>query len=90
MTLNNGAEMEIKKSWYNKAKLQDDGVTYITDTEHQYTVYQFGMAKNYFDTENKEEVVGMIIEDLQSTILQLQQMLEKEKEGKQEEREEGR
>lgn len=87
MTLNNGAEMEIKKNWYNKARLQDDGVTYITDTEHQYTVYQFGMAKNYFDVESNPEVVKQIIADLQSTIKQLQEMLEKENE---QEREEGR
>ena len=44
----NGVQIEIKKSWYNKSQLQEDGITHIIDTEHQYPVYQFGLAKNYF------------------------------------------
>lgn len=80
MQLNNGVELEIKKSWYQKSKVQEDGITHIIDTEHTYPVYQFGMAKNYFDIEDKAEVVNVIIDDLQTTIRQLQQMLEQEKE----------
>ena len=44
----NDMQIEIKKSWYNKSQLQEDGITHIIDTEHQYPVYQFGLAKNYF------------------------------------------
>ena len=86
MTLNNGMEMEIKRSWYNKTKVQDDGVTHIVDPK-QYIVYQFGMAKNYFDAESKQEAVQQIIDDLQSTISQLQEVLKQDKE---QEIEEGR
>lgn len=83
MTLKNGIEMEIKKSWCNKTKVQEDGVTHIVDPT-QYTVYQFGVAKNYFNTESKQEVVQQIIDDLQSTISQLQEMLRQEKEQEKE------
>ena len=56
MKLNNGAELEIHKTWYNKTRVQKDGVTHIVDpTPH--TVYQFGMAKNYFDIEERVDVV---------------------------------
>lgn len=89
MTLKNGMEMEIKKSWYNKTKVQEDGVTHIVDPT-QYTVYQFGVAKNYFNTENKQEVIQQIIGDLQSTISQLQEMLRQDKEQEQEQEKEGR
>lgn len=83
MTLKNGMEMEIKKSWYNKTKVQEDGVTHIVDPT-QYTVYQFGVAKNYFNIESKQEVVQQIIGDLQSTISQLQEMLRQDKEQEKE------
>lgn len=80
MELRNGAELEIHKTWYNRTKVQEDGVTHIVDpTPH--TVYQFGMAKNYFDIEEKPEVVKQIITDLKSTIKQLEEMLEKENEN---------
>lgn len=78
MKLNNGAELEIHKTWYNITKVQPDGITHITDTEHQYPVYQFGMAKNYFDIEDKVVVVDAIIADLKTTIQQLEQMKQKD------------
>lgn len=77
MQLSNGMELEIIKNWYNKTKVQEDGITHVVDPE-KHTVYQFGMAKNYFDVEEKSEVVKQIINDLESTIRQLQQMLNKE------------
>ncbi len=77
MKLNNGTELEIHKTWYNKTKVQEDGVTHIVDpTPH--TVYQFGMAKNYFDIEDKVAVVDAIITDLKTTIQQLEQMKQKD------------
>lgn len=81
MQLDNGVEMEIKKSWYNKSHVQADGVTHIIDTEHNYPVYQFGMAKNYFDIEDKAVVVETIISDLKSTIEKLQQMVKQDREN---------
>ncbi|MGN1326490.1 MAG: hypothetical protein ACI4VQ_00160 [Clostridia bacterium] len=74
----NDMQIEIKKSWYNKSQLQEDGVTHIIDTEHQYPVYQFGLAKNYFDMEEKSDVIRTIIKDLEGMIQTLGELLEKE------------
>ena len=74
----NGVQIEIKKSWYNKSQLQEDGITHIIDTEHQYPVYQFGLAKNYFDIEEKSDVIRTIIKDLEGIIQTLGELLEKE------------
>ena len=74
----NGVQIEIKKSWYNKSQLQEDGITHIIDTEHQYPIYQFGLAKNYFDIEEKSDVIKMIIKDLEGMIQTLGELLEKE------------
>lgn len=74
----NGVQIEIKKSWYNKSQLQEDGITHIIDTEHQHPVYQFGLAKNYFDIEEKSDVIKMIIKDLEGMIQTLGELLEKE------------
>lgn len=77
MVLKNDVEIEIHKTWYNKTVLQPDGITQIVDTSKQYTVYQFGMGKNYFDCNTKEEVIDEIIQDLHSTIAELTKMREK-------------
>ena len=74
----NGVQIEIKKSWYNKSQLQEDGITHIIDTEHQYPVYQFGLAKNYFDIEEKSDVIKTIIKDLEGMVQTLGELLEKE------------
>ena len=74
----NDMQIEIKKSWYNKSQLQEDGITHIIDTEHQYPVYQFDLAKNYFDIEEKSDVIKTIIKDLEGMIQTLGELLEKE------------
>ena len=74
----NYMQIEIKKSWYNKSQLQEDGITHIIDTEHQYPVYQFGLAKNYFDIEEKSDVIKTIIKDLEGMVQTLGELLEKE------------
>lgn len=74
----NDMQIKIKKSWYNKSQLQEDGITHIIDTEHQYPVYQFGLAKNYFDIEEKSDVIRTIIKDLEGMIQTLGELLEKE------------
>ena len=70
--------VQLKKSWYNKSQLQEDGITHIIDTEHQYPVYQFGLAKNYFDIEEKSDVIKTIIKDLEGMVQTLGELLEKE------------
>lgn len=77
MVLQNGVEIEIHKTWYNKTVIQPDGITHIVDTSKQYTAFQFGLAKNYFDAETNDEVVDEIIKDLQSTIRELEMMKQK-------------
>lgn len=78
MVLNNDMNLEIHKTWYNKTKVLDDGITHEVDPT-QYTAYQFGMAKNYF-LEDKTEVTKQIISDLRNTALELEKLLEKEQE----------
>lgn len=72
----NGIEIEIKKNWYNKTKVQDDGITHVVDPT-QYTVYQFGMAKNYF-MENRIDVLNGLISDLEQVTQHLIKMRDKE------------
>lgn len=75
----NGLQIGINKSWYNKTKLQDDGVTQIIDTTKQYPMYQVQIVKNYFDMEDNDIVVKKIISDLKDLIAKLEQ-LQKESE----------
>ena len=72
----NGVEIQIKKNWYNKTKVQDDGITHVVDPT-QYTVYQFGMAKNYF-MENRIDVLNGLISDLEQVTQHLIKMRDKE------------
>lgn len=80
MRLQNDVEIEIHKTWYNKTMVQPDGITHIVDTSTRYTAYQFGLAKNYYDIDSKEEVIDEIIEDLQTTIEELKLLKQKSKE----------
>lgn len=73
-------ELEVVKSWYNKSKVSDDGVTHIIDTEHQYTVFQVGMAKNYFDIETRDELIEVLVKDLRHAASTLEQQLNKDTE----------
>lgn len=65
---NNDIKLDIHKSWYNKTVLQADGVTYLIDTSKQYPVYDVQLYKNYFDYENREDLISAIIADLEKTI----------------------
>lgn len=78
----NDAHLQIVKSYYNKSKIQEDGVTYIIDTEHQYPLYQFGLAKNYFDVEDKDELIRNLVDDLRNIASELEAQIDKEKESK--------
>lgn len=68
----NGVLIEINKTWYNKSQVQEDGITHIIDTEHQYPVYQFGMAKNYFDIDDRNELLQSLVQDIRSVADQLE------------------
>lgn len=72
----NGMSIEIQKTYYNKSKVQDDRVTHIIDTEHRYPVFQFGMAKNYFDIDDKNELLKSLVTDLKDITLELEKQIE--------------
>lgn len=76
----NGMIIEIQKTYYNKSKVQDDGITHIIDTEHRYPVFQFGMAKNYFDIDDKNELLKSLVTDLKDIASELEKQIEEEKE----------
>lgn len=78
----NDAHLQIVKSYYNKSKVQEDGITHIIDTEHQYPLYQFGLAKNYFDVEDKDELIRNLVDDLRNIASELEAQIDKEKESK--------
>lgn len=74
----NGMSIEIQKTYYNKSKVQEDGVTHIIDSEHRYPVFQFGMAKNYFDIEDKNELLKLILKDLKDIANELEKQISKD------------
>ena len=82
----NGMIIEIQKTYYNKSKVQEDGVTHIIDTEHNYPVYQFGMAKNYFDIDDKNDLLELLVDDLRNIANELEKQIDKEKDNKEVER----
>ena len=77
----NDAYLQIVKSYYNKSKVQEDGITHIIDTEHQYPLYQFGLAKNYFDIEDKNDLLRSLVDDLRDIASELEAQIEKESKG---------
>ena len=79
-----GMELLIEKSWYNKSKILDDGITHIIDTEKKYPYYQVGMGKNYMDIDSKEELLKSVIADLKIVSKELEKHLEKEMSEKEE------
>lgn len=82
----NGMTIEIQKTYYNKSKVQEDGITHIIDTEHNYPVYQFGMAKNYFDIDDKNDLLELLVDDLRNIANELEKQIDKEKDNKEAER----
>lgn len=82
----NGMELEIAKTYYNKSKVQEDGITHIIDTEHNYPVYQFGMAKNYFDIDDKNDLLELLVDDLRNIANELEKQIDKEKDSREVER----
>ena len=82
----NGMTIEIQKTYYNKSKVQDDGITHIIDTEHNYPVYQFGMARNYFDIDDKNDLLELLVDDLRNIANELEKQIDKEKDNKEVER----
>lgn len=72
----NGMTIEIQKTYYNKSKVQKDGITHIIDTEHRYPVFQFGMAKNYFDIDDKNKLLSILSKDLKDIASELEKQIE--------------
>ena len=70
--------VNIQKSWYNKTKIAEDGITHHIDTSTQYPLHQLSISKTYFDMNNNIEVVDEVIKDLTQVIEHLQQMKEAE------------
>lgn len=66
MINHNNMQMNIRKSYYNKSRVQEDGVTHIIDTSVAYPMYNFSLNKNYFDIDDKATVVREILNDLKS------------------------
>ena len=79
MNINN-LEFYIKKSWYNKSYLNKDNKIMEVDINKRYPLYELNISKNYFDIEDKEEVVTQIISDLENLITKLKELKEKNKE----------
>lgn len=77
--------LDIQKSFYQKTKVQEDGITHIVDTEHEYPMYAVQLFGWYKDIDNKDELIDQIKKDLQSTL----ESLDKMKESKPKEREIG-
>lgn len=71
--------IDIQKSWYNKSKVQEDGVTHIIDTDTQYPMFSVQLFGWYKDIEDRNELADAIIEDLKETIKSLEQSKEQEK-----------
>lgn len=80
MNLGNGLDLSIKRSYYNKTIVGEDGVTHTVDTEHQYPLYQLQIFKNYFDT-NDKQVVHQVINDLKGLVKELEKLEEKDLES---------
>lgn len=73
MNLSNGIDLSIKRSYYNKTVVGEDGVTQTVDTEHQYPLFQLQIFKNYFNT-SEEQLVSKIISDLKAVVEALENM----------------
>jgi hypothetical protein len=82
MQLDNGVQIEIKRSWYNKSKVSEDGITHTIDTDTTYPLYQLQIDKNYFDLTDDNEAVRAVVDDLKNTIQILENTLEKEENEK--------
>jgi len=74
----NDMKAAIRKGYSNKAKVQEDGITYIPDTKQEYPLYQLQITKAYYNME-KEAVIVSIIEELKTIITELEQLRDEKK-----------
>lgn len=77
MNLGNGLDLSIKRSYYNKTIVGEDGITQTVDTKHQYPLYQLQISKNYFNTDDKQ-VVQQIVSDLKGLVNELEKLESRE------------
>lgn len=73
MNLGNGIDLSIKRSYYNRTVVGEDGITQTVDTEHQYPLFQLQIFKNYFNT-SEEQLVSQIVSDLKAVVEALENM----------------
>lgn len=59
----NDFNIELVEGIYQKAELQEDGVTYKVDENKQYKVFQVSIHKDYF-IEDREEALQQLANDL--------------------------
>ena len=59
----NDFNIELVEGMYQKAELQEDGVTYKVDENKQYKVFQVGIHKDYY-IEDREEALQQLADDL--------------------------
>lgn len=86
MKSKSGLYVNIKESWYNKSKVQEDGITHIIDTSKSYPMYQLEIFQNYY-VDTREQAVDHVIDDLRSLIQELEKLrgrenLDEERGGK--------
>lgn len=74
--------LDIQKSFYHKSKVQEDGITHIIDTEHEYPMYVVQLFGMYKDIDNRDELIKQIRRDLQSTLDNLDKVQEDREKGK--------
>ena len=85
MFKHNGICVSLDKSFYNKTKVQEDGITHIVDTDHQYSLYYLDLHKTYFDLDDRDEAVKSVIADLRELADKFEELLnEKQKDGTEE------
>jgi len=74
----NNMKVKLRKGYYNMAKVQEDGITYITDDIQEYPLYELEITKTYYDIGEKEAIAS-VVEDLKVTIKEFEQLIDKKK-----------
>lgn len=79
-------EIEINKGFYNRTKVQEDGITHIVDTSTSYPYFQFGMGKNYLNVKDKTDMLKQVVADLKKVTREFEQQIERDDKEKGDER----
>lgn len=74
----NGIDISISESYYNKSQVGEDGITHTIDTSKRYPMYTLYVHKNYMESDTRIDAVKQMIQDLQSVVNTLQEVVDKE------------